>query len=127
MNPNAQPTRVESFDRSALAFFSNRRIRTRTYGGVGGAEPRGSPLSRSMARSGRSADNKLIGRNSFDYLLVESTGSWSRCHLQSLAWAGGRHRPLPITGVHKPATTRRAFARKWDELLSLPRPNSLQG
>ncbi len=25
---------------------SNRRIRTRTYGGVGGAEPRGSPLSR---------------------------------------------------------------------------------
>jgi hypothetical protein len=24
----------------------NRRIRTRTYGGVGGAEPRGSPLSR---------------------------------------------------------------------------------
>src|SRR6266852_4753304 len=49
MNPNAQPTRVESFDRSALAFFSNRRIRTRTYGGVGGAEPRGSPLSRSLA------------------------------------------------------------------------------
>src|SRR5713226_5420118 len=80
-----------------------------------------------LAQSGRSADNKLIGRNSFDYLLVESTGSWSRCHLQSLAWAGGRHRPLPITGVHKPATTRRAFARKWDELLSLPRPNSLQG
>jgi hypothetical protein len=27
--------------------LSNRRIRTRTYGGVGGAEPRGSPLSRS--------------------------------------------------------------------------------
>src|SRR6266446_2405609 len=26
---------------------SNRRIRTRTYGGVGGEEPRGSPLSRS--------------------------------------------------------------------------------
>src|SRR6266581_1846622 len=25
---------------------SNRRIRTRTYGGVGGEEPRGSPLSR---------------------------------------------------------------------------------
>ena len=24
----------------------NRRIRTRTYGGVGGAEPQGSPLSR---------------------------------------------------------------------------------
>src|SRR6267142_6775974 len=52
MNPNAQPTRVESFDRSALAFFSNRRIRTRTYGGVGGAEPRGSPLSRSLAPFG---------------------------------------------------------------------------
>src|SRR5271154_3747793 len=30
--------------------FSNRRIRTRTYGGVGGAEPRGSPLSRSLTR-----------------------------------------------------------------------------
>src|SRR5216684_7152110 len=29
---------------------SNRRIRTRTYGGVGGEEPRGSPLSRSLAR-----------------------------------------------------------------------------
>jgi hypothetical protein len=41
-------------------------------------------------------------------LLVESTGSWSRCHLQSLAWARGRHCPLPITGVHKQATTRRA-------------------
>src|SRR5258708_8995144 len=27
---------------------SNRRIRTRTYGGVGGEEPRGSPLSRSV-------------------------------------------------------------------------------
>ena len=52
MNPNAQPTRVESFDRSALAFFSNRRIRTRTYGGVGGAEPRGSPLSRSLTQLG---------------------------------------------------------------------------
>src|SRR5712675_1279745 len=55
MNPNAQPTRVESFDRSALAFFSNRRIRTRTYGGVGGAEPRGSPLSRSLTHSGHPA------------------------------------------------------------------------
>ena len=30
--------------------FSNRRIRTRMYGGVGGVGPRGSPLSRSMAR-----------------------------------------------------------------------------
>ena len=28
--------------------FSNRRVRTRTHGGVGGAEPRGSPLSRSQ-------------------------------------------------------------------------------
>jgi hypothetical protein len=28
--------------------FSNRRVRTRTHGGVGGAEPRGSPLSRSL-------------------------------------------------------------------------------
>src|SRR5712672_786980 len=27
---------------------SNRRIRTRMYGGVGGEEPRGSPLSRSL-------------------------------------------------------------------------------
>src|SRR5882724_10759641 len=60
MNPNAQPTRVESFDRSALAFFSNRRIRTRTYGGVGGAEPRGSPLSRSLAQSG--SRSKACGR-----------------------------------------------------------------
>ena len=29
--------------------LSNRRIRTRTYGGVGGAEPRDFPLSRSVA------------------------------------------------------------------------------
>src|SRR5208282_6027693 len=29
----------------------NRRIRTRTYGGVGGEEPRGSPLSRFMLAS----------------------------------------------------------------------------
>ena len=28
----------------------NRRIRTRTYGGVGGAEPQGSPLSRYVDR-----------------------------------------------------------------------------
>ena len=28
---------------------SNRRVRTRTHGGVGGAEPKGSPLSRSLA------------------------------------------------------------------------------
>src|SRR3982075_4384203 len=39
------PSLVETRSRN----FSNRRIRTRTYGGVGGAEPRGSPLSRSMA------------------------------------------------------------------------------
>src|SRR5271165_5065107 len=33
----------------------NRRIRTRTYGGVGGEEPRGSPLSRSTSNSPRAA------------------------------------------------------------------------
>src|SRR5882724_775316 len=31
--------------------LSNRRIRTRTYGGVGGEESRDSPLSRSQARA----------------------------------------------------------------------------
>src|ERR1700694_673489 len=31
---------------------SNRRIRTRMYGGVGGEESRDSPLSRSLARNG---------------------------------------------------------------------------
>jgi hypothetical protein len=31
---------------------SNRRVRTRTHGGVGGAEPKGSPLSRSLTRTG---------------------------------------------------------------------------
>ena len=41
------------------SFFSNRRIRTRTYGGVGGAEPRGSPLSRSMAQTRSSAMSAL--------------------------------------------------------------------
>src|SRR6266566_151532 len=49
MNPNAQPTRlIEARQRN----FSNRRIRTRTYGGGGGAEPRGFPLSRSLALFG---------------------------------------------------------------------------
>src|SRR6267142_2626814 len=67
MNPNAQPTRVESFDRSALAFFSNRRIRTRTYGGVGGAEPRGSPLSRSLTLLGHQRPPKFL-RSSRDSL-----------------------------------------------------------
>jgi hypothetical protein len=37
-----------------VSVLLGRRIRTRMYGGVGGAEPRGSPLSRSLARSGRS-------------------------------------------------------------------------
>jgi hypothetical protein len=37
------PTLVETRWRN----FSNRRIRTRTHGGVGGAEPKGSALSRS--------------------------------------------------------------------------------
>src|SRR6266436_1883918 len=60
MNPNAQTTRVESFDRSALAFFSNRRIRTRTYGGVGGAEPRGSPLSRSLTQLGHWLESLIL-------------------------------------------------------------------
>src|SRR5271155_3138940 len=45
-----QIARPTVLDRSALANFSNRRIRTRTYGGVGGAEPRGSPLSRSLTQ-----------------------------------------------------------------------------
>src|SRR4029077_13984709 len=36
--------------RNALARnLSNRRVRTRMHGGVGGAEPRGSPLFRSVA------------------------------------------------------------------------------
>src|SRR5713226_927199 len=39
----ALPSLVEARWRN----FSNRRVRTRTHGGVGGAEPRGSPLSRS--------------------------------------------------------------------------------
>jgi hypothetical protein len=43
--------------------LSNRRIRTRTYGGVGGAEPRGSPLSRSLARQRRDAGRQPSGRH----------------------------------------------------------------
>src|SRR5260370_34080642 len=38
--------------------FSNRRVRTRTHGGVGGAEPRGSPLSRSVAQSGHTPKHR---------------------------------------------------------------------
>src|SRR3979490_1598092 len=38
---------------------ANRRIRTRTYGGVGGEEPRGSPLSRSLALSGSAVMSDL--------------------------------------------------------------------
>ena len=53
--PAAQARARSSFARLDRINPSNRRVRTRTHGGVGGAEPQGSPLSRlctrSMARS----------------------------------------------------------------------------
>src|SRR5712672_265927 len=50
-----EPERPADTRQSCQRNFSNRRVRTRTHGGVGGAEPRGSPLSRSMALFGRTA------------------------------------------------------------------------
>src|ERR1700676_1193501 len=41
--------------------LSNRRIRTRTYGGVGGEESRDSPLSRSGSISQRRDRSRLCG------------------------------------------------------------------
>src|SRR5258708_6167660 len=97
MNPNAQPTRVESFDRSALALFSNRRIRTRTYGGVGGAEPRGSPLSRSLTRNGH-----------------RGNPSSSRCEsVRYLSRVGHAARTLGIVGAAV------ALAIQWDEAFTV--------
>src|SRR6266481_7996390 len=55
---------------------SNRRIRTRTYGGVGGEEPRGSPLSRSIDSNG-----------SFDVLNFSAFALAERCQTD-----GDRHR-----------------------------------
>src|SRR3979411_2251268 len=49
-----EPERPADQRQSCQRNFSNRRLRTRTHGGVGGAEPRGSPLSRSLAQSGHS-------------------------------------------------------------------------
>ena len=56
-NPGAQTRRLIS---------PNRRIRTRTYGGVGGAEPRGSPLSRLCAEH----DRQLGGESPPSSLMV---------------------------------------------------------
>jgi hypothetical protein len=47
-----EPERPADTRQSCQRNFSNRRVRTRTHGGVGGAEPRGSPLSRSLALNG---------------------------------------------------------------------------
>ena len=44
--PAAQARARSSFARLDRINPSNRRVRTRTHGGVGGAEPQGSPLSR---------------------------------------------------------------------------------
>ena len=48
--PAAQARARSSFARLDRINPSNRRVRTRTHGGVGGAEPQGSPLSRSCSR-----------------------------------------------------------------------------
>src|ERR1700716_19773 len=50
-----EPERPADTRQSCQRNFSNRRVRTRTHGGVGGAEPRGSPLSRSLALFGSAA------------------------------------------------------------------------
>src|SRR6266436_1845639 len=54
-----EPERPADTRQSCQRNFSNRRVRTRTHGGVGGAEPRGSPLSRSLALSGHAATSDL--------------------------------------------------------------------
>ena len=47
--PAAQARARSSFARLDRINPSNRRVRTRTHGGVGGAEPQGSPLSRFLS------------------------------------------------------------------------------
>src|SRR5262245_58129425 len=48
--PSSPRSALQHWRLKVLLNLPNRRIRTRTYGGVGGAEPRGSPLSRFSAR-----------------------------------------------------------------------------
>src|SRR5467141_2737961 len=58
-----EPERPADTRQSCQRNFSNRRVRTRTHGGVGGAEPRGSPLSRSIDPSRTSAANFAVMQN----------------------------------------------------------------
>src|SRR6266850_5772542 len=69
---------------------ANRRIRTRTYGGVGGEELRGSPLSRLKRRNNRAPravrallkNNFRAARNFLSRcaIMVQPAGGWTNEH-----------------------------------------------
>ena len=77
---------------------SNRRVRTRTHGGVGGAEPRGSPLSR--LRYGPSDDSALAPASELVVAgrirpATENTGRMTERFSTCGRSSGARHRPGP--------------------------------
>src|SRR5882757_74295 len=72
-----EPERPADTRQSCQRNFSNRRVRTRTHGGVGGAEPRGSPLSRSVAQSGPSAKYRRLLSAPLTDACAGATGQFS--------------------------------------------------
>ena len=77
---------------------SNRRVRPRTHGGVGGEEPRGSPLSR--LRSGPSDDSALAPASELVVAgrirpATENTGRMTERFSTCGRSSGARHRPGP--------------------------------
>jgi hypothetical protein len=65
----------------------NRRIRTRTYGGVGGEEPRGSPLSRSISVSRLLPTNSsIVALQTTISILVSKVSGWAASIFPVLGW-----------------------------------------
>jgi len=58
---------------------ANRRIRTRTYGGVGGEELRGSPLSRFVFGSKRNRNDAWPGGLIFNQGSLEDKSTGGQC------------------------------------------------
>ena len=71
----------------------NRRIRTRTYGGVGGAEPRGFPLSRFVLRQGA----RLVAIGT----MLGLAGSAAMAHVLASALAGDVGSPDFLFGLRE--------------------------
>jgi uncharacterized membrane protein len=100
---------------------SNRRIRTRTYGGVGGAEPRGSPLSRFLnpASAGSStqcpsAINSIVER----YFSAAAIRCLSNANARSASVdysIGNPHHVREIQRYHVAGHRRRVDLRSCDD------------